>query len=49
MSDICVFSIQAYQELGDRLCQLGGWQRGQVEVERFPDGERYQRVLSQFM
>lgn len=49
MADICVFSIQAYQELGDRLCQLGGWQRGQVEVERFPDGERYQRVLSPVM
>lgn len=41
-----VFSIQAYQQLGDRLTELGGWQRGQVEVERFPDGERYQRVLT---
>lgn len=49
MADICVFSIQAYQQLGDRLCELGGWQRGQVEVERFPDGERYQRVLSPVM
>ena len=49
MPDISVFSIQAYRELGDRLCQLGGWQRGQVEVQQFPDGERYQRVLSAVM
>jgi len=49
MPDISVFSIQAYKELGDRLCRLGGWQRGEVEVEQFPDGERYQRVLSPVM
>ncbi|MBX3171357.1 MAG: ribose-phosphate pyrophosphokinase [Candidatus Eremiobacteraeota bacterium] len=49
MPDICVFSIQAYQPLGDRLCRLSGWPRGQVEVEQFPDGERYQRVLSPVM
>ncbi|MBS2036339.1 ribose-phosphate pyrophosphokinase [bacterium] len=46
MADISVFSIQAYQQLGDRLCQSGGWERGQVDVQHFPDGERYQRVLS---
>lgn len=46
MADISVFSIQAYRELGDRVCQLGQWQRGQVQVEHFPDGERYQRLLT---
>lgn len=46
MAEICVFSIQAYQDLGDKITQLGGWQRGSVEVEHFPDGERYQRVVT---
>lgn len=46
MADISIFSIQAYRQLGDRLAELGGWRRGEVEVEQFPDGERYQRVLS---
>ena len=49
MAQVSVFSIQAYQQLGDRICQLGGWERGQVEVQHFPDGERYQRVLSPVM
>jgi ribose-phosphate pyrophosphokinase len=47
MADICVFSIQAYRDLGDRITELSGWQRGVVEVERFPDGERYQRVVTE--
>ncbi len=46
MGQLCVFSIQAYQDLGDRIAHLGGWSRGSVEVEQFPDGERYQRVLT---
>ncbi|MFN8607293.1 MAG: ribose-phosphate diphosphokinase [Vulcanimicrobiota bacterium] len=49
MAEISVFSIQAYQALGDSICRLGGWQRGQVEVQHFPDGERYQRVRSEVM
>lgn len=49
MAQVSVFSIQAYQQLGDRICQLGGWERGRVEVQHFPDGERYQRVLSPVM
>ena len=46
MAEQCVFSIQAYRDLGDRISQLSGWPRGSVEVETFPDGERYQRVLT---
>jgi ribose-phosphate pyrophosphokinase len=49
MAQVSVFSIQAYQPLGDRICRLGGWEGGQVEVQHFPDGERYQRVLSPVM
>lgn len=46
MGEVSIFSIQCYQALGDRLAQLSGWNRGQVEVQQFPDGERYQRVLT---
>lgn len=41
-----VFHTLAYQALADAVCAAGGFQRGDVDVERFPDGERYQRVLS---
>jgi ribose-phosphate pyrophosphokinase len=41
-----IFSTQAYADLADSVAALGGWERGQLESTLFPDGERYQRVLS---
>jgi ribose-phosphate pyrophosphokinase len=40
-----VFTTTAYGYLGDAICDLTGWSRGQVERRVFPDGERYQRLL----
>jgi len=39
-----VFSIAAYDALADAIAHAGNWPRGKVERQRFPDGERYQRV-----
>lgn len=41
-----VFATQSYGYLGDALCREGGFPRGEVEVRRFPDGERYLRVVT---
>lgn len=41
-----LFSIQEYQDLAGRILAQSEWQAGQVEVRNFPDGERYQRVLT---
>ena len=42
-----VFSTQRYDYLADRIAELEGWPRGEVERQVFPDGEHYQRVVSQ--
>ena len=41
-----VFSTSSYDYLADRVCAASGWPRGEVERRRFPDGERYQRVVT---
>lgn len=41
-----LFSIRSYRYLGDRICAIGGFEQGEVEVKIFPDGERYQRIRS---
>ena len=41
-----LFSISNYQYLGDQIREVGGYQKGEVEVKTFPDGERYQRILT---
>lgn len=41
-----VFAISNYIYLQDAICQAGGFERGEVETRRFPDGERYQRILT---
>jgi ribose-phosphate pyrophosphokinase len=43
---LLAFTTPAYRYLYEELCQLGGFDRGEVEVRRFPDGERYQRMIS---
>ncbi len=42
-----LFSIQSYNFLKDKLIASGEFKDGQVEVKIFPDGERYQRILTE--
>lgn len=41
-----LFSTTSYTYLRDRIAQHVDVQVGEVEVKRFPDGERYQRILT---
>ena len=41
-----LFSTPTYDYLKEELLTLGNLERGTVEVKNFPDGERYQRILS---
>lgn len=41
-----IFSTQNYTYLQQELLSLGGFKEGKVEVNQFPDGERYQRILT---
>ncbi|OJJ16384.1 ribose-phosphate pyrophosphokinase [marine bacterium AO1-C] len=41
-----IFSTQNYHYLKTKLLPLGDFENGQTEVKFFPDGERYQRILS---
>lgn len=41
-----IFSIQKYTYLQEAILQDNDFDRGKVEVKEFPDGERYQRILS---
>ncbi len=41
-----IFSTKAYKYLQDSLCQIVRFDFGEVEVKHFPDGERYQRIVT---
>ncbi len=41
-----VFSTRSYACFAADLCKLGGFSSGEIEVKSFPDGERYQRVVT---
>ncbi|MDX2304116.1 MAG: ribose-phosphate diphosphokinase [Microscillaceae bacterium] len=41
-----IFSTQNYQYLKEKVLRLGDFEEGKIEVKIFPDGERYQRILS---
>ena len=41
-----VFTTASYDYLGASMASLAGWQRGEVERRTFPDGEHYQRVVT---
>ena len=41
-----IFSTGQYAYLKEAILAKGGYDRGEVEVKQFPDGERYQRILS---
>lgn len=41
-----IFSIPDYKYLQEEVLQLGDFEKGIIEVKLFPDGERYQRILT---
>jgi ribose-phosphate pyrophosphokinase len=44
MTTPLVFATAAYDYLGAAIAAAGGWERGVVHRERFPDGEHYCRI-----
>ncbi|MBW3467978.1 ribose-phosphate diphosphokinase [Arthrospiribacter ruber] len=42
-----IFSTPDYHYLLDEVVENGDFEKGKIEVKLFPDGERYQRILSQ--
>ena len=40
-----LFSSEAYRELARRLAHCAQLATGQIEIHRFPDGERYMRIV----
>lgn len=47
-SDIkLVFSTNSYQYLKKKVVAAGTFESGEVEMKYFPDGERYQRIMSE--
>jgi ribose-phosphate pyrophosphokinase len=41
-----VFAGSRYAYLAERLAAASGWPLGELERQRFPDGEKYQRVVT---
>ena len=41
-----VFHIKDYQYLAEKVLASGLFEKGELEVSNFTDGERYQRILS---
>lgn len=41
-----IFSIPDYRYLQQEILALGNFEEGLIEVKLFPDGERYQRILT---
>lgn len=41
-----IFSIPDYKYIKDEVLRLGDFESGEIEVKKFPDGERYQRILT---
>lgn len=46
MGQKLLFGTQKYLYLRDKVASLGDFEKGEVEVKYFPDGERYQRVMN---
>ncbi len=43
---LLVFSTTRYRYLAEKLCKTPGLEPGELEQQIFPDGERYQRIVS---
>lgn len=46
MQSKLLFSTKKYEYLQSNLLKIGDFEEGKVEVKEFPDGERYQRILT---
>ena len=44
MHEPLVFSTRAYDAVADAIAQGGGWERGALQRQTFPDGENYRRI-----
>lgn len=42
-----IFSTSSYDYLKESLCKISDFEKGRIEQKRFPDGELYQRILSE--
>ncbi|HEX4925414.1 MAG TPA: ribose-phosphate diphosphokinase [Bdellovibrionales bacterium] len=40
-----IFAIPSYKPLGERIAKLTGYKQGELELQTFPDGEKYVRIL----
>lgn len=43
---LLIFWTRSYAYLGRKICAAADFQGGEIEVKEFPDGERYQRILT---
>jgi ribose-phosphate pyrophosphokinase len=41
-----VFGIRSYAKLASEIARINGWTPGEIDVRDFPDGERYQRIVT---
>jgi ribose-phosphate pyrophosphokinase len=41
-----IFSTQSYHYLKEEILNYGNYEKGVIDVKTFPDGERYQRILT---
>ena len=41
-----LFAIKDYEYLAEKLLACADFEKGQLEVSHFTDGERYQRIIS---
>lgn len=46
MKQKIVFGIRTYLDMAKDIARLGKWDFGEIEVGEFPDGERYQRIVT---
>lgn len=44
MNKTIIFSSQSYEYLCDEICRTGEFVKGEVEINEFPDAERYLRI-----
>lgn len=46
MSKTIIFSTVSYCYLKEEILEIGDFEKGEIELRTFPDGERYQRIVS---
>ena len=46
MNTTCLFYLEPFKALAERIAAQNGYELGDIERDTFPDGERYMRILS---